>query len=324
MGEPGPDLRHVRASRVGSGTDRRHVAQRGSLGSEFGSQSREHVIEFVENIASNLVAHADRLEESNRSARPEQRCRSRPPESRVDPVECCRREDRIERLARKRYVFEPAEVEADEVRGVHPPSRELDHGRSRFHCVDTRSRATSSSVSFPGSGPDLDDTSTRAETRQLDRGTDDLSRIARPTRVVCLGDRIEHAAMPPWLGHDRTLRPRRRPDVCRDLVRSGPVGLAQPSDVQHRTYRRRCRPITHVSSRPRHVPGVARAAWRGAPSAPPLHVQSRQRSPKSSSVGCGESCERKRDRDLQHETSIHALFVTSLVTALHERLVGAG
>jgi hypothetical protein len=59
------------------------------------------------------------------------------------------------------------------------------------------------------------------------------------------------------------------------------------------------------------------------PFAPPLHVQQLSAIAEDGSVGRGESCDCKRDRDLQHETSIHALFVTSLVTALHERLVEA-
>jgi hypothetical protein len=66
--------------------------------------------------------------------------------------------------------------------------------------------ATNSSVSFPGTRSHLGDPSIKAETRQFDRGTDDLARIARPVRVIRFGERIEHTAMPPRFGHQRTSR----------------------------------------------------------------------------------------------------------------------
>ena len=151
-----------------------------------------------------LVAHADRLQQRQGSARTEQRGSLRPTDARIDPVERRCRKDRVEQPHRERHVLEPAEVEAHELGVVHAPPRDLDHVRSRLDRIDAQAAGNQLLGQFPGPRSHLDDSSTRAETRQLDRGTDDLARIARSTRVVCLGHRVEHAAMPPWFGHQVT------------------------------------------------------------------------------------------------------------------------
>ena len=59
MGEPGPDLRHVLASRLHARPNRRQVAQRGTLASDLGRQSREPSWSSSTAVPSTLVAHAD-------------------------------------------------------------------------------------------------------------------------------------------------------------------------------------------------------------------------------------------------------------------------
>ncbi len=207
MGEPGPDLRDILASCLHPRPDR--LPGRASAGrsrSDLGCQPDERLLELVDRSPVCLVAHADRLQQRQGSSRdgavppPSPTRRSGRPSGTPIP----RRAHRTPRrgVTRPRTAPRWKRTRSESSTRRRATSIMFDPGLDR---VDAQSAGDQFLGQFPRARADLDHLRARTETRELDRGTDDLVRIAGAARVVCLGSRVEHAAIPPWFGHHRTL-----------------------------------------------------------------------------------------------------------------------
>ena len=87
-------------------------------------------------------------------------------------------------------------MEADEVRFLQPPPRGGDHVPAWLDRFDVQPQRNELLCELPRSGPNLHDPGFGVEACELDRSSDELARVARASRVVCLRDPVEHLAVP--------------------------------------------------------------------------------------------------------------------------------